>query len=114
MPPQGARGAAVEVDLIAAAVLRCPGVASLHSGGLSPVVTYLPGRRVSGVSTDGSTVRVAVVAAYGLPMAALATQVRSALAALAAGRVVDVLVADVRTPEEQAAEEQAALPAGTV
>jgi hypothetical protein len=37
------------VDPIVAAVLDCPQVAGLHGGRDGQVVTYLPGRRVTGI-----------------------------------------------------------------
>lgn len=97
--PQGV--AATEVDLLAAAVLACPAVVSLHPGGPNYVSTYLPGRRVAGVRVDDPVVEVAVVAANGVPVHVVAGQIRSAVAALAAGRAVDVHIADVAPPGER-------------
>jgi hypothetical protein len=92
--------AATEVDLLAAAVLACPAVVSLHPGGPDYVATYLPGRRVDGVRVDDAVVEVAVVAATGVPVHVVAAQVRSAVAELAAGRAVDVHIGDVAPPGE--------------
>jgi hypothetical protein len=89
-----------EADLIAAAVLGCPAVVSLHPGGPRYVATFLPGRRVGGVRVDDTVVEVAVVAAAGIPVPSVASQVRSAVAPLAAGRAVDVHIADVAPPGE--------------
>lgn len=89
-----------EVDLLAAAVLACPAVVSLHSGAPRYVATFLPGRRVGGVRVDDTVVEVAVVAAAGIPVPSVASQVRSAVAPLAAGRAVDVHIADVAPPGE--------------
>jgi hypothetical protein len=84
-------------DAVAAAVLTCPAVAGLHAGGVGHrTVTYLPRRRVEGVHVDDDRFAVAVVAVEGIPMAVLADQVRTAVAPLAAGRPVDVHVADLR------------------
>ncbi len=91
----------IEVDLIAAAVLGCPAVVSLHPGGPRYVATFLPGRRVGGVRVDDTVVEVAVVAAAGIPVHAVASQVRSAVVPLAAGRAVDVHIADVAPPGER-------------
>jgi hypothetical protein len=99
--------AATEVDLLAAAVLGCPAVVSLDSGGPRFVATYLPGRRVGGVRVDDKLVEVAVVAAAGIPVPAVASQVRSAVAALAAGRAVDVHIADVAPTGERGSAEPA-------
>jgi hypothetical protein len=87
-----------EVDLLAAAVLGCPAVVSLHPGGPRYVATFLPGRRVGGVRVDDTVVEVAVVAAAGIPVHSVASQVRAAVAPLAAGRAVDVHIADVAPP----------------
>jgi len=87
--------APLEVDRVAAAVLACPAVLELHAGGLRQVATYLPGRRVSGVRTDEEVIQVSVVAAAGVPLPAVATQVRAAVAPLAGRRPVDVHIADV-------------------
>ncbi|SDQ85650.1 hypothetical protein [Quadrisphaera sp. DSM 44207] len=114
-PARTGAGAA-RADAVAAAVRACPAVADLHSGGLRQVATYLPGRRVAGVRVDGEgPVEVAVVAAWGVPAAVVAGQVRAAVAPLVGGRPVDVLVADVRLPAEEAASAAAgpaALPSG--
>ncbi len=93
--------AGTEVDLLAAAVLGCPAVVSLHPGGPRYVATFLPGRRVGGVRVDDTVVEVAVVAAAGIPVQSVASQVRSAVATLAAGRAVDVHIADVAPPGER-------------
>lgn len=101
MSPVLQAAAAPEVDQLAAAVLACPSVVSLHPGGPDYVATYLPGRRVAGVRVDDTVVEVAVVAATGVPVHSVAAQVRSAVAALAAGRAVDVHIADVAPPGER-------------
>lgn len=95
-------------DAIAAAVRRCPAVADLDVGGPVQVATYLPGRRVDGVRVQDDRVGVSVVAAWGVPLIALADQVRAAVAPLAGRRRVDIHVADIQLPGE----EPPALPAG--
>ena len=102
------RTAATDADAIAAAVLTAPAVAALHSGGLRPVVTLLPGRRIEGVQVTDEGVTVSVVLAQGVPITVLSDQVRRRVAPLAGGRPVDVHVADLRLT----AEEQPALPPG--
>lgn len=84
-----------EADRVAAAVVACPGVVRLSGAGPAPVATYLPGRRVDGVRTDAERVRVAVVARAGVPVAEVAAQIRTAVMDVAAGRPVDVHVADL-------------------
>jgi hypothetical protein len=88
-----------EADRMAAAVVACPGVVRLAGGGPAPVATYLPGRRVDGVRVGAGRVQVAVVARYPVPVAQVAAEIRTALGALAAGRPVDVHVADLDLPE---------------
>jgi hypothetical protein len=100
---------AATADAVATAVLSCPAVAGLHPGGLvHRTVTYLPGRRVEGVHVDDDRIAVSVVGVQGIPVTLLADQVRTAVAELAAGRPVDVHVADLRPLDEQ----PAALPPG--
>jgi hypothetical protein len=101
--------AAPTADAIASAVRRCPAVADLHGGGPVRVATFLPGRRVNGVRVDDDRVQVSVVAAYGIPLTALADQVRSAVAALTGARQIDVHIADLQLPADQ----PLALPAGS-
>jgi hypothetical protein len=92
---------------VAAAVVDCPAVASLHAGGIAHrAVTYLPGRRIEGVRVDDHRVddhrvAVSVVGVQGIPVAVLADQVRTAVAPLAPGRAVDVHVADLEPLEQQ-------------
>ena len=86
-------------DLIVAAVTSCPAVAGLTQLPGIPVATYLPGRTVSGVAVRPGEVEVCVVAHYGLPLPEIAEQVRQAVASLAPGRVVDVVIGDITWPE---------------
>lgn len=88
-------------DLIASAVTRCPDVAGLTEIPGIPVATYLPGRTVSGVAVRAGEVRVCVVARYGLPLPQIAEQVRQSVASLVPDRVVDVVIADITSPDER-------------
>jgi len=89
-------------DQIASAVRGCADVAGLTVIPSIPVATYLPGRTVSGVAVRAGQVEVSVVARYGLPLEEIAEQVRQAVAPLAAGRVVDVVIADITSqPRER-------------
>ena len=101
--------AAEESDAVAAAVLGCPAVASLHSGGFRGIATLLPGRRVEGVRLGDDRVEIGVVAAHGPPIIAVVDQIRAAVAPLVGGRRIDVHVHDLQLPED----EQPALPAGS-
>ncbi len=93
----------VDVDRVAAAVVACPAVARLTAGGTG-AGSYLPGRRVAGVAVrpapGGGPARVAVhvVARAGVPVREVADQVRTAVAPLAPGSVVDVAIEDVVDP----------------
>lgn len=105
----GSGAVAEEAEAVAAAVLGCPAVASLHGGGFRGIATFLPGRRVDGVRLTEDRVEVGVVAVYGAPLIAMVEQVRAAVAPLVGGRRVDVHVHDLQLPGEQ----QLALPAGS-
>ena len=86
-------------DLIAAAVTRCPDVAGLTQVPGMPVATYLPGRTVSGVAVRPAEVEICVVARYGPPLSQVAAEVRQAVTPLVPGWVVDVVIADVTSPQ---------------
>ena len=93
---------AVTADAVRAALTRCPAVAAVRSGGpASRTATYLPGRRVDGVHVDPDRIAVSVVGVQGIPVGVLADQVRTAVAPFAAGRPVDVHVADLEPFESQ-------------
>jgi hypothetical protein len=87
----------VDVDAVAAAVESCPGVEQLRGGPPQWTATYLPGRRVEGVRTERRIVVVQVRARWGVPAADLAAQIRGAIAPLAAGRRIEIVLADVRS-----------------
>ncbi len=91
--PEGTE--ATEVDAIAAAVRACVGVDDLDAGHPVEVATYLPGRRVAGVRLADGTVEVQVRALWGRPLPQIAADVQAAVAPLAGGRRVDVLIADI-------------------
>ena len=86
-------------DRIAAAVTKCPSVAGLGQVPGIPVATYLPGRTVNGVAVRAGEVEVCVVARFGMPLPEVAAQIREAVAPLAPGRVVDVVIADITDRE---------------
>lgn len=102
-----------DAESVAATVRALPGVAGLYTGGIAPLATYLPGKRVLGVRMDESSVQVSVVVEAGTSALSAAGQVRAALADAAAGRRIDVHVGDVRLPgdeEEGRDDAPAALP----
>ncbi|GLY75078.1 hypothetical protein [Actinoallomurus iriomotensis] len=83
-------------ERIATAVADCPSVARLSAG---PAATYLPGRTVPGVAVREDRVRIAVVAAYGPPIAEVAEQVRAAAREVVPDLPVDVAVEDIEVLE---------------
>ena len=99
------------VDPIVAAVLACPLVAGLHGGRDGQVVTYLPGRRVTGIRITVDEVAIHVVACYPAAMDQVARQVRSAVAPFTAGLGVDVTIEDLAIPSEPSSGPQPDIPA---
>ncbi len=90
-------------DLIAERALACPSVAALASGLAGQAATYLPGRRVAGVSLSDQVCEVAVVLRLdGRPLPELAEEVRQALEPVAGGRAVDIVITDVVAGEPSA------------
>ncbi|MGI5153961.1 hypothetical protein [Microbispora sp. CA-102843] len=99
-PPErnaGAEEAEREVSArrIADRVLSCPDVADLSRGPFGVVATYLPGGLVPGVAIRDDAIEIDIVARYGRPLPEVADLVRDAIGDLAAGRRVDVTIADV-------------------
>ncbi len=88
----------VDVDAVAAAVRACPGVLDLTAGWMGGRATYLPGRRIEGVAVDADAVVVQVRGRWEVTARELAGQIRAAVAPLAAGRRVDVVLADLDKP----------------
>ena len=88
----------VDVDAVAAAVRGCPAVDDLDSGRLGGVATYLPGRRVPGIRIDDDRIEVHVRSVWGQPVSVVADQIRSVLATLNGGRIIDVVLTDVAEP----------------
>lgn len=82
-------------DQVVKAVTGCPDVVGLAQAPGGPVATYLPGRTISGVALREGEVEVCVNARYGPPLVDVAEQVRRAVAALAPGRQVDVVIGDI-------------------
>ncbi len=91
----GAGAAAADPDVIAAAVLACSTVAGLSGGIAGEVATYLPGRRVTGLRIDDTTVTVHVIGRYGPTMTEISNQVTRAVTPLVHGRQVGVVIEDL-------------------
>jgi hypothetical protein len=91
-------GQAVVAERIMQAAASCPAVAGLSGGPYGTVATYLPGRTLLGVAVRAGEIEVCVTVWYGLALAAAAQQVRDAVAAVAPGRTVNVIIGDVAVP----------------
>ena len=88
----------IDVDTVAAAVQRCPGVAALDSGPFGEVATYLPGRKVPGVMVSDGRITVQVPSRWGIPAPDLAALITAVVASLTGHRPVDVVIADIDDP----------------
>ena len=85
----------VDLDAVAAAVRSCPAIADLSPGPWGGVVSYLPGRQLAGVRVASDHVLISVRGRWGVPVAEMARQVRTAVAGLVGPRRVDLEVADL-------------------
>ena len=88
----------VDLDAVAAAVRSCPAIDDLSSGPWGGVVSYLPGRQLAGVRVASDHVLISVRGRWGVPVAEMARQVRTAVAGLVGPRRVDLEVADLAGP----------------
>ncbi len=79
-------------------VLECPAVAALDAEVPGSPTTYLPGRRVAGISIGERNVSVQVRMRWGTTADVLNQQIRVALAPIAAGRRIDITIADIALP----------------
>jgi hypothetical protein len=85
----------VDLDAVAAAVRGCPAIDDLSPGPWGGVVSYLPGRQVAGLRVASDHVLISVRGRWGVPVAEMARQVRTAVAGLVGPRRVDLDVADL-------------------
>jgi hypothetical protein len=85
----------VDLDAVAAAVRGCPAIDDLSPGPWGGVVSYLPGRQVAGLRVASDHVLISVRGRWGVPVAEMARQVRTAVAGLVGTRRVDLDVADL-------------------
>lgn len=90
----------VDPDEVAALVLACPSVVRLSGGPDGGAGTYLPGRRLRGVRVSDDGLAVHLVVRHGPTAQEVAQEVRAALAAVAAGRPVDVVLEEVLLDDE--------------
>ncbi|MEU6248475.1 hypothetical protein [Glycomyces sp. NPDC047010] len=94
---------AAGVDAIADAVLAVPGVTGLHHG----TAVLLPGRRVPGLRLGDTECEVHATVSWGTDIPAAAAAIRTAVAPLAAGRAVTVVIEDLTTADTAAADDTA-------
>jgi hypothetical protein len=92
----------VNVDAVARAVQACAGVSALSGGRFGGVASYLPGRRVPGVTVRSDAVEIQVRARWGVPARDLYSQIASVLGPMI-DRRIDVVVADIDDPPSTAA-----------
>jgi hypothetical protein len=88
----------VDAREVAERAAACSSVARLSGGVVGEVATYLPGSRVPGVRVAAGFVEVHVVSRWDVPVAALAAEVRAAVAPAARGVEVAVFVDDIELP----------------
>jgi hypothetical protein len=89
----------VNVDAVAAAVTACPGVSGLFGGRGDAIATYLPGRRVSGIEVQPSTVTIHVRGRWGVSAPQLFAEIAAAVSPLLLGKRLHVVVADIDDPD---------------
>ena len=85
----------VDLDAVVAAVRSCPAIDDLSAGPWGGVVSYLPGRQLAGIRVASDHVLISVRGRWGVPVAEMARQVRTAVAGLVGPRRVDLEVADL-------------------
>jgi hypothetical protein len=96
-PQQDAVVDGVNVDAVARAVRACAGVSELAGGRFGEVASYLPGRRVPGVTVLPDAVGIHVKARWGVAARDLYLQITSVLAPVL-DRRINVVVADIDDP----------------
>lgn len=89
-------------DRIAQAVQEHPSVIRLHEGPFGVIASYLPGRKVVGVSAHepGAPVEVSVVLGPQRPFPEVAAELREQVRELAGDVAVNVTVSDIALGDE--------------
>jgi hypothetical protein len=87
-----------DAEVIARMVLACPAVDDLDADTPGSPTTYLPGRRVVGVSVAAAVIWVQVRMRWGTTVDVLNQQVRTALAPFTEGRRIEIMVSDITVP----------------
>jgi hypothetical protein len=95
-------------DAIARSVLACPAVDSLDGERPGSPTTYLPGRRIAGLSVADATIAVQVRMRWGATADTLNQQVRAAVAPFAGGRRIEITISDIAVPGQ--VDESAGIP----
>jgi hypothetical protein len=110
----GAPGLGTLSERVAGALLAHPDVVRLSGGTFGSIATYLPGRRLVGVSLgDGDEpARISVVLRLGARVRPTAEALRALVAAETGARRVDVVVTDLADPTDPAETAAAAGHAG--
>ena len=112
--PHAAIVEGIDVDAVATRVRACAGVSDLVDGAFGDCTSYLPGRRVIGVSVSDDMVRVSIRAKWGVPARDLLDQITSVLQPTVADRRIEVVIADIDDLPSFAAQPPIAVPAGPV
>lgn len=94
-PEDTMEGTADLAERIAGTVEGCPGVAGLSAGAWGRTTTYRPGLPLLGVVVRDTEIEVGVVIRPGRPVTEIAEEVRVAVAPLADGRPVNVMIEDI-------------------
>lgn len=92
----------VDPDLVeraASAALATPGVAALHGGMFGEVATYLPGRRILGITLDEQSCAVHLTVRYPADLYETADRVRAAVEPIV-GVPVHITIEDLLTADE--------------
>ncbi|REE98658.1 hypothetical protein [Thermomonospora umbrina] len=87
-------------ERIAETAADCPGVVELSAGPWGHVVTYRPGLPLRGVAMRDDEVQVSIVVRPDRPVTETAQAVGAAVAPLAGGRDVNVIIADLADPAD--------------
>jgi len=89
-------------ERIAAVVTAHPAVLRLHGGVFGDVVTYLPGRRLTGVRVGqgDEPVELGVVLVLDRPIPEVVRALRNEVSRMCGGAAVDITVGDVALPGE--------------
>ena len=83
------------MDALGDAVAACPSVSALDGGRFGEVATYLPGRRVPGISIADDAVTIQVRTRWPIPAPQVFSEVAQVVRPLAGTRRIDLVIADI-------------------